>query len=62
MAEMAASGEFDGVIDEAGDDVNGPISHRLPREIKRSHVTKTHAIGKGAFGDVVQLPVYCTRT
>lgn len=45
LTVMTVSGEIDPVRD-------GPVGPRIPREIKRSHVTPTQVVGSGAFGDV----------
>ena len=49
LTTMMASGELDPVRD--GSD-GGSLGPRIPREIKRSHVTPTQVVGSGAFGDV----------
>ena len=58
LARLIASGE----IDPASDDDSGP---RIPREIKRSNVTKIEIVGEGAFGEVrafSRMRVLCVRS
>ena len=45
LAVMTEAGELEAVLDGSG----GP---RIPREIKRSHVTPTQKVGSGAFGEI----------
>ena len=47
MASMMAACELSPVLDGAD---GGTIGPRLPREIKRAHVTMTQVVGSGAFG------------
>ena len=44
---MMAACELSPVLDGAD---GGTIGPRLPREIKRAHVTMTQVVGSGAFG------------